>query len=77
MTHCDRNSNSKVVPRCNLPLTARKAVDLLITDLAVFDFDASGMRLVRLLPGITEDEVRAGTAADYTVALAGRGNGGS
>ena len=52
MTHCDRNGNSKVVPRCTLPLTARKAVDLLITDLAVFDFDTSGMRLVKLLPGV-------------------------
>ena len=77
MTHCDRSGNSKVVPRCTLPLTARKAVDLLITDLAVFDFDASGMRLVKLLPGVTEAEARAKTAADYTVAPAGHGNEGS
>ena len=68
MTHCDRGGNSKVVRRCNLPLTARKAVDLLITDLAVFDFDSSGMRLVKLMPGVTEDEVKEKTAADYTSA---------
>ena len=65
MTHCDRNGNSKVVQKCSLPLTARNAVDVLITDLAVFNFDDSGMRLVKLLPGVTEDEVREKTGAKY------------
>ena len=65
MTHCDRNGNSKVVQKCSLPLTARNAVDILITDLAVFNFDDSGMRLVKLLPGVTEDEVRQKTTAKY------------
>ena len=65
MTHCDRNGNSKVVQRCSLPLTACNAVDVLITDLAVFNFDDSGMRLVKLLPGVTEDEVRQKTTAKY------------
>ena len=65
MTHCDRNGNSKVVQKCSLPLTARNAVDVLITDLAVFNFDNSGMRLVKLLPGVTEDEVREKTTAEY------------
>ncbi len=65
MTHCDRNGNSKVVQKCSLPLTARNAVDVLITDLAVFNFDDSGMRLVKLLPGVTEDEVRQKTTAKY------------
>ena len=65
MTHCDRNGNSKVVQKCSLPLTARNAVDVLITDMAVFNFDDSGMRLVKLLPGVTEDEVREKTTAKY------------
>ena len=69
MTHCDRDGNSKVVPQCDLPLTARLAVNMLITDLAVFDFGETEMRLVKLMPGITADEVREKTAADYTVAL--------
>ena len=69
MIHCDRNGNSKVVPKCNLPLTARKAVNKLITDLAVFDFDSSGMRLLKLMPGATADEVREKTTASYTVVL--------
>ena len=66
MTHCDRNGNSKVLQKCSLPLTARNAVDVLITDLAVFKFDDSGMRLVKLMPGVTEEEVREKTAAGYT-----------
>ena len=65
MTHCDRNGASKVVPQCTLPLTARKAVDLLITDLAVFSFDETGMHLVQLLPGVTQAELRQKTSANY------------
>ncbi len=65
MTHCARDGSPKIVPRCNLPLTATKAVDLLITELAVFQFNASGMRLVELMPGAGLDEVRAKTAADF------------
>ena len=65
MTHCDRNGNSKVVPHCDLPLTARQAVDLLITDLAVFAFGSSGMRLVKLLPGVTAEAIREKTTAKY------------
>ena len=65
MTHCDRNGASKVVPQCTLPLTARKVVDVLITDLAIFNFDETGMRLVKLLPGVTSAELRQKTAANY------------
>jgi acyl CoA:acetate/3-ketoacid CoA transferase beta subunit len=46
-------------------------VDMLITDLAVFAIDrkGGGARLVELAPGVTAEEVRAKTEADYTVAL--------
>ena len=37
MTHCDKQGNSKIVKACNLPLTAKNAVDVLITDLAFFE----------------------------------------
>ena len=65
MTHCNRDGGPKIVGRCSLPLTAVSAVDLLITELAIFAFDAGWMRLVELMPGATLDEVRAKTAADY------------
>ncbi len=67
MTHCNRDGSPKIVERCSLPLTAVAAVDLLVTELAVFDFDVNGMRLVELMPGATMDEVRAQTAADFQV----------
>ena len=51
MTHCNRDGSPKIVPECSLPLTAVGAVDLLITELAVFAFDAGEMRLVELMPG--------------------------
>ncbi len=66
MTHCNRDGSAKIVERCSLPLTAVAAVDLLITDLAVFAFDAGEMRLVELMPGATLDEVRAKTSAQFS-----------
>ena len=56
MTHCNRDGGAKIVERCSLPLTSVAAVDLLITELAVFAFDAGGMRLVELMPGASLDE---------------------
>ena len=65
MSHCDRDGSSKIVERCSLPLTAARAVDLLITELAVFSFEGGGPTLLELMPGATEAEVRAKTAAEY------------
>ena len=65
MTHCNRDGSAKVVQACSLPLTAVAAVDLLITELAVFSFDGEGMRLVELMPAVSLDEVRAKTGARF------------
>ncbi|TAK47976.1 MAG: CoA transferase subunit B [Xanthobacteraceae bacterium] len=64
---------SKLLKRCNLPLTGSRVVDMVITDLGVFAIDRhgrDGMRLVELADGVTQDEIRAKTEAAYTVALA-------
>ncbi len=60
----------KLLHRCNLPLTGAGVVDMVISDLAVFDIDrrGGGMRLVELAPGVTLDEVRAKTEAAFTLA---------
>jgi 3-oxoacid CoA-transferase len=67
MNHTENDGRPKIVPRCSLPLTALAAVDLVITELAVFVFDAGKVRLVELMPGATLDEVRAKTAAAFKV----------
>ena len=66
MTHTDRQRRPKIVPECTLPLTATAAVDLLITELAVFRFEAGVMRLVELMPGVSLDEARAQTSAAFS-----------
>jgi 3-oxoacid CoA-transferase len=65
MTHCDRSGRSKIVDQCDLPLTARNAVDVVITDLAVFRFIEGRLCLTALLPGISLEQVAASTEAAY------------
>ena len=69
MTHASRDGTSKIVPECTLPLTALKAVDMVITDLAVFRFIEGQLTLTMLLPGATLDEVQAKTAASFVTCL--------
>ena len=65
MEHCNKKGESKFLPECTLPLTGRGCIDMLITDLATFEFDrgAGLFRLVETAPDVTADEVVARTAA--------------
>lgn len=65
MSHTDRRGTPKVVQQCDLPLTAKEVVDVLITDLAVFRFVDRRMKLVKLMPGVSESQVAAATEAEY------------
>ena len=69
MTHTNKDGSAKVVPSCKLPLTALQAVNMIITDLAVFKFIDGQLTLIELMPGATLDEVRAKTAAKFVEAL--------
>jgi 3-oxoacid CoA-transferase len=65
MQHTNPDGSAKIVPRCTLPLTAAGVVDLVITELAVFAFEAGQLILRELMPGATLDEVRAKTTAHF------------
>lgn len=69
MTHTNKDGSAKVVPTCALPLTALKAVDMIITDLAVFRFIDGQLTLTELMPGATLEEVREKTTATFKEAL--------
>ncbi len=69
MTHTNADGSPKLVPRCDLPLTARNAVDLLITELAVFSFASGELVLVELMPGASLEQVRASTSARFVERL--------
>ena len=60
----------KLLHRCTLPLTGAGVVDLVVTDLGVFEIDKAkgGMRLVELAPGVSVDEIRAKTEAQFSLA---------
>jgi 3-oxoacid CoA-transferase B subunit len=67
MVHVSKNGSPKFIPGCTLPLTGKNVVDMIITDLAVFqrpDHD-SPFKLVELAPDVTKDEVREKTTAQY------------
>ncbi|KQM20485.1 succinyl-CoA--3-ketoacid-CoA transferase [Sphingomonas sp. Leaf24] len=67
MEHTSKNGDPKFIPECTLPLTGRNVVDMIVTDLAVFqraDHD-SPFRLIECAPGVSADEVRAKTTAAY------------
>ena len=67
MEHTAKDGSPKFIPECTLPLTGRNVVDMIITDLAVFqrpDHD-SPFRLIEMAPGITADEIAAKTTANY------------
>ena len=62
----------KLLKKCNLPLTGEKVVDMVVTDLAVFTVDKhgkDGMALIELADGVTLDEVKSKTEANFRVAL--------
>ena len=65
MMHNEKNGDPKIVSFCDLPLTALKAVDMIITDKAVFEFIDSKLTLIELMPGAILEDVRSSTAAKF------------
>ena len=70
MEHCSKDGASKILNKCSLPLTGKGVVNLIITDLCVFEVKPLvGLSLIELHPGVTLEEVKAKTAAEFLVAL--------
>jgi len=69
MEHTAPNGTSKLKPRCELPLTGQNVVDMVITDLGVFQRPDrhSPFELIELAPGVTPEMVRERTSANYIV----------
>ncbi len=67
MEHVSKNGDPKFIPACTLPLTGKNVVDMIITDLAVFERPDhnSPFQLIELAPGVTADDVAAKTTAHY------------
>ncbi len=73
MEHNSKKGEAKLVKECSLPLTGRRCIDMVITDLCVLKFDSTAaggegrFRLIELAPGVTVDEVLSKTEAELAV----------
>ena len=72
MEHVSKDGQSKLLDKCSLPLTGKRVVDMVITELGVFSIDKhgpGGVTLVQLADGVTVDEVKAKTKARLAVGV--------
>ena len=63
----DGSVDMKLLPKCTLPLTGVGVIDMVITDMGVFEITPNGLRLLELAPGVTVAEVQEHTAAKLDV----------
>ena len=70
MEHTSKDGSPKILKECTLPITGLGVVNLIITDLAVFEVKSGGgLILIELQPGANLDDIRAKTGARFDVAL--------
>ena len=67
MMHTNPKGESKLLPECTLPLTGKKCVKKIVTDLAVLEITPNGFRLLERAPGVSVEEIVAKTAGKLVV----------
>jgi acetate CoA/acetoacetate CoA-transferase beta subunit len=68
MNHLDKNGESKIVSKCSLPLTSAGCVDIVITELGVFQVTKNGLTLKEIFQPNTIEEIQKYTACDFKIA---------
>lgn len=69
MQHISKEGVSKIMPRCQLPLTGIKVVSLIVTELAVIEVKPEGLLLLERAPGVSIDQIIQNTSAKLIVPL--------
>ncbi|WML47850.1 3-oxoacid CoA-transferase subunit B [Neobacillus sp. PS3-34] len=67
MNHCDKNGDSKIVTSCTLPLTSANCVDIIITELAVFEVKDQQLWIKELFAPYDLQAVKAKTGCDFSL----------
>lgn len=67
MMHTNPKGESKLLPRCTLPLTGVNCVKKVVTDLAVMDITPQGFKLLERAPGVSVEEIQAKTAGRLVI----------
>jgi 3-oxoacid CoA-transferase subunit B len=67
MMHTNPKGESKLLPKCDLPLTGIKCVKKIVTDLAVLEVTQQGFKLIERAPGVTVDEIKQKTAGKLVI----------
>jgi acetate CoA/acetoacetate CoA-transferase beta subunit len=67
MEHSTKDGGAKILKRCDLPLTAARKVRSIVTELALFRFVDGRLVLMETAPGVTPEQVRARTEAEFVV----------